>query len=630
MIKRIGLLLPLFFFTSAQADDSPITVYAARHTAHTAVNGPKTIISREKIRATGLSTLKQTLQSAGGLQINDSTGNGSQAAVSMRGFGANADSNALILINGIPLTNPDLAPPNLNVIPLNDISRIEITAGSESVLYGDQAVGGIINIVTNELDNEAGSIACHGGSFNQYGCNGSYSSTLQQLNYRLSLQADHTDNYREHNEYDQQHADMTFNYHHARGNLQTTINLLNENMQYPGALTDEQVRQNRRQASNDTDYFKDLNGSIQLLDKRIVNDKWTLETALARRQMSGQGVLYSAFTQSRVSNYIRPTLKGRLFEASLTSGVDLQDDRYDLSSLYGETKDNQQKYGGFAYASIPWRERTTFSVGARGAGQTSQLDSYTTNNNVNRAFASTVGLAYQLSPLTNVYLRRAESFRFPKADENAATTPGSTGLRTQRGVSYESGVEFTQNTTHYGLNIYQLNLKDEIAYDPFQTAQTPFGSNQNLAPTQRQGLSLSISQPVAARIILDAQYNLVSALFRQGIYADKHIPLVAGNLIHAGMQYTLNDSWQTYLEALYTGSQYAANDFANVTGQLGGYTTYGFNVRYTRKHLSASLRADNIFNKYYYFYSVYQTGMDTTFFYPAPTRNVMLVVEYEV
>src|SRR3990167_1996128 len=75
-------------------------------------------------------TLKQrTVKSSVEMQIYDASGTGSQAAIGIRGFGANAGTNSLILLNGIPLTNPDLAPPDLNTLPLEAIRAIEITAG---------------------------------------------------------------------------------------------------------------------------------------------------------------------------------------------------------------------------------------------------------------------------------------------------------------------------------------------------------------------------------------------------------------------------------------------------------------------------------------------------------------------
>ena len=67
---------------------------------------PKHILTQQVITTNGSATLTDMLRSAGGLQLHDASGNGSQAAISMRGFGANAASNTLILLNGIPLTNP--------------------------------------------------------------------------------------------------------------------------------------------------------------------------------------------------------------------------------------------------------------------------------------------------------------------------------------------------------------------------------------------------------------------------------------------------------------------------------------------------------------------------------------------
>src|SRR5581483_1798315 len=76
------------------------------------------LISQEDMATSGVGTLAQALQYLGGLQLQDTSGNGSQVSLSLRGFGANASSNTLLLVNGIPITNPDMAPPDLNFIPL--------------------------------------------------------------------------------------------------------------------------------------------------------------------------------------------------------------------------------------------------------------------------------------------------------------------------------------------------------------------------------------------------------------------------------------------------------------------------------------------------------------------------------
>lgn len=631
----LSLLLFFIFYETAFAALSdqytvipPVVVSAKNAEADSLTNSPKTVITHEELDLLGVTSLAQALQEFGGVQLQDTTSNGSQVLLSMRGFGANANSNTLLMVNGIPITNPDMAPPDLNAIPIQEIQYIELISGSESVLYGDQAVGGIINIVTKQQTNDQAYLTCTAGSYDQKTCAAAFSTHLNNFKYSIGVDNLHTDNYRDHNDYDQTMVSGRMDYPYQTGAFAFDYKIANERMLYPGALTSEDVGENRRQASNDTDFFKDWNGFYHLHQQQNLNENWQFELDAARREMHGSGVLSLPFTQERVVHFIKPDIKGTIGKVLVTGGVDFQNDNYDLNSVFSTTGDVEQKYGVFGVMAIPITSRWSMSLGAREAELISQLNTGTPLNTINRATASTLGTSYQLTPNIKIYVRRADSFRFPKADENASTPPGVNGLKTQTGVSYESGIRWNYKETSSRFSIYQLNLQHEIAFDPTQTPTDPFGINRNLDPTVRKGFSFSEKYQITQKVNLGAQYNYVNARFNSGIYAGNRIPLVSENLVHAGVDYAITDHWNLYNEAVYTGNQYADNDDANVGNKIGGYTTYNFNLRYVyNKNITASFRVNNIFNKYYYLYTVVEPGMPSEFYYPAAGRNFLLTVK---
>jgi len=358
-------------------------------------------------------------------------------------------------------------------------------------------------------------------------------------------------------------------------------------------------------------------------------ENWRLETDLSRRDMHGNGVLTSPFSQGRVDYFVKPQLVGVIHGITLTNGIELQSDNYHLNTLFSNTTDTQQEYSMFGLANFPVSSRVSFQAGLRGAQQNNQLSVLTTTHSLNRAIASTVGITAKITSAMEAYLRRAESYRFPKADENADAPPGVNGLKTQRGVSYETGIKFLYKKLASDFSLYQLNLRDEITFDPLQTPQNPFGVNTNFDRTVRRGFSVTEKLPVTHRVTIGGRYGYVNARFQQGIYAGNRIPLVAENIISANIDYAFKEHWQLYGEALYTGNEYADSDNTNIAGKMGGYTLYNGSVNYTYEHFTASLRVNNIFNKDYFIYTVYQPSLAAQFFYPAEGRNFSLNVKYE-
>ena len=105
-----------------------------------------TIVTQEEIQAKGANTVAEALRGVPGLTITSSEG--SEPYFDLRGYGATAAQNTLILIDGVPLNNIQGSWYYTSQIPVNMIDKIEVIPSGGAVMYGDGAAGGVINIIT--------------------------------------------------------------------------------------------------------------------------------------------------------------------------------------------------------------------------------------------------------------------------------------------------------------------------------------------------------------------------------------------------------------------------------------------------------------------------------------------------
>ena len=121
------------------------------------------VMTRDDIDAAPAVTLAELLVMVAGVDIRRRGAAGVQADVGIRGT---AYEQTLVLVNGVPLKDPQTGHHDLNVpVPLEQIERIEVVRGPGGIAYGGNATGGLINIVTREPMGTEYGIGLRAGSF---------------------------------------------------------------------------------------------------------------------------------------------------------------------------------------------------------------------------------------------------------------------------------------------------------------------------------------------------------------------------------------------------------------------------------------------------------------------------------
>lgn len=209
-----------------------------------------TVITAADIEKTGATTVVEVLDRLEGIQFRTFSGNPSQAYIDMRGTGGdNPFGKTLVMLDGRRLNRTDMASINWLQTPVHMIERIEIVRGPGSVLYGDAAIGGVINIIPKKGKGRpvanasvlAGSYGLHNERIGVTGAAGSWT-------YALVGENNFSSGYRDRSKYAAQGGGFDVGYAaHDLLNVSLGVSFNRTDYQMPGALTKDQMRQDRRQ-----------------------------------------------------------------------------------------------------------------------------------------------------------------------------------------------------------------------------------------------------------------------------------------------------------------------------------------------------------------------------------------------
>lgn len=588
------------------------------------------VIDRKQIEESAASSLIDVLRSQAGIQIRDIMGDGNRAAISLRGFGENAANNTLVLVDGRRLNQPSQTGPDLNSVPLANIERIEIIRGAGTVLYGDQAVGGVINIITRTPANSEAYIESNIGSHDLEAYRGHIS---QQLGAGFSVYASgetrNTDNYRDHNNANYSNAFARLRYDHDSGHALYEYQTVDDELLYPDGLTLAARRADRKQ-SNAQSWNDSKTQVHRFAIEQQLNEIWTTNLDYSHSDQDGVGSFGPGyeFNQGTRIETFSPRLTARfdspLGYAEWLLGHDHISSDYQYKASWGNTLTQQTQRDWYTQFSQNLDHDVTLTLGYR----SSEADDNNKGERLkhrDREGSSSIGLSWQANRQTRVFIKREDVLRWANVNDNASTLPDIVFLKPQTGESWESGIEWDDGTQRYQASAFRLDLQDEIMYD--SEVINPFGfmgkgANINLDKTRRDGLLLETERQLTQRLSLGGQYSYTDATYRDGSFKGNDVPWVAPHSASAHLSYEILPGLKSYVEAVYTGNRHYSGDDANSQQKAGSYTLLNAALGYDYKQFNSKLRVNNLTGKQYDAFGSVSSR------YPAPEEQVQLSVGY--
>jgi iron complex outermembrane receptor protein len=637
------------------------------------------IITSADIERSPSATLQDILAREPGIQTRSLFGgvNGAQTTVDMRGFGASGVSNTLVLVNGRRLNDIDMAGVDFSAIPKNSIERIEITRGnSGAVLYGDGAVGGVINIITKVGVGLPPSARIQGTFGSYHYVEGNVSATSASTssgNWATSAYANAVSahGYRDNNQLRQENAVGDLRWNNGQG-TSAYLNLSGDNQHngLPGGLrvspTFNQLLIDPRAAATPFDFANKEGVNATLGVSHVLWQGTELIVDGGIRQKNQQAAFFCGAFCSDFDRGFKATLTAVSFTPRLTSqhnlggmagklitGIDFYDTTYgnDRSLHLNDPPIHrydltQQTAAGYLQETLAVLPTTDFAFGGRVQSNNTtardKLDLTTPGalfpdpqglplDQTETQYAWHVGLEHRLNDNFAVFGRAARSFRLPTVDERVGMAPSGFNvptnfdLKTQTSHDVEGGARLTYGAFTLQSSVYEMELTDELFFSPATF------TNINLDPTRRYGFENIAAWNATEALRFKAGLAYTRSVFREGPFAGNDVPLVSRWTGSAGVSWDVYKKYFTFdAVARVFGPRRMDNDSANLQVEIPGQTLIDLRIGGEYQNVFWSLSVQNLFDVHYFEYAVSSVDFITNLpvvgtynAYPLPGRTVM-------
>ena len=643
-------------FANTALEDVTVTTATKTEKNIDGVSASVIIVTKEDIEKISASTLKDVFEKIP--SINAQFGrfphpsSASKASVSIRGAGANG---TLILIDGKRLSGETEGPYELNRIPAAMIERIEIVKGSMSTLYGSDAIGGVINIITKKVDKNNSTLDVKYGQ-NGHGeakeknVNFTTAGKKEDIKYKLFGSIIDTSSYSKNKSYTQVATNpttgavlvanpqnnisgtnkVTFSDDANVKNVGTRIeknlndnvtlgfdlNYLDENREgtYIGsaAFSGGGLIKNTPVNSEDNNRRFDVSSDL----KYQINDDLSGQTKVYRSYYKKRnettpinfaGPVNTKFSANVTIDTIESNLTYVLNDSNIiTTGLEFREETRDSSAINPVASSSdfitkKVKYESlFVQDEIALTDSLNATMGAR----------YDKISNADNKATIQAGLVQKLTENTNLRANYAQGYRAPDIAELYVVSPSY-----KDGKRFGSDVVFGPKTTAYDLKpeqsqtfeialsnrleklfseivLFNTKIDDKIELVSYGAGNAKYYTSENLDKVDIKGVELNLDYTLNDNA--DLNFNL-TYLNTEDKSTNKELIFTPDLSASLGFNYKILSNVATNLSLRYLGEQYSDTQNSATTDD---YTLVDVGVNYdVNKTLTLYTGIDNIFDK---------------------------------
>ena len=564
--------------------------------------------TRSMIAGSGAASLVDYLAQHTSVQVLPSYGNKFTPRIDMRGYGiGDGYQNIVVSLDGRRLNNIDGVPQLLGAIPLADIERIEITKGSGSVMFGDGATAGSIQIYTRP--HQGVSLAASAGDHGAVA--GTATAGLSTETLTLSASADYAglDGYSatDPSGHTDESSSRTLRGSlafrpHERVEIGLDAGSSRIDARYPSPLTLAQFEADPAQLgsnpwvvpANAYSHQKFESDTWRIQAKLDLSQAWKLTASHSQEDKRSDFVSWN-FEADYDYSADDLALQYQDGAASFTAGMQTFDGTR-IGSTNRTSKDNTGWYVQGQYRL----DRTLISAGAR----REQVDyAYAPNAGAalradHKLTAWDFGLNHRLDDRLSLFANVNRAFQAPDVDR-FFNWGGTFNAFIEPAISHTAnvGLNHVTSANRLKLTLFRANLKNEIYYNALTW------TNTNLDRTHKVGLELQDSWRATETLTATLNYTWTRATIDRegdggGAYDGKDLPGVPRHGVTLGLNWRLTPASRFNIAHTWRSETWAAEDFDNNnTQKQAAYQSTNLAYYYRHRQWEGFVSVDNVFDE---------------------------------